>query len=57
MQICYDSPPVQPEELCVGILYMYLSETINVYMHLERKEKGAYQDYWLGLKRSEEKVV
>lgn len=57
MQICYDSPPVQPEELCVGILRAYLSEITSVCMCLESKEKGTPQYYWLGLKNGEEKVI
>lgn len=45
MQICCESSPVQPEELSIGILCMYLSVIANVCRHLKSKEKGAPQDY------------
>lgn len=44
MQICSDSSPVQPEELCIGTLCTYLSDITNICMLLESKEIGAAQD-------------
>lgn len=52
-----ENPPVQPEELSVGILCMYLRVIASVCRHLKSKEKGAPQNYCLCLKRSEEKVI